>query len=267
MTLLAPGERSEIRNPKSETDSKDVDSVNRGDASGGIEGPWRLRRSILGIRVALLLGGVGIAWFMLLAARTLVRQGEWKDQRTFVVSTISAGGDSPRMLMNLANVESNTGNDAKAIALYREALRRSPDQPVIWMGFASVLARAGDIAGAREALAHATNSPLLHADCLQLEASLAKADGKGDPRELWQQAVAAAPANWPLRKRYVEFLGKNGDLTAARADLAAFLRLYPFRSETWKMFAQTLEKTGEGDLARIANEQAARRDVRMQENR
>jgi len=210
----------------------------------------------------LILTGIGVAWFLLLGARTFLRQEDWRDQRTFVERTITAGGDSARMLMNLANVESNAGQDAKAVTLYREALRRSPDQPIIWLGFANILARAGDVPGAREALGHATTSPLLHADVLQLQASLAQADGNGNPRELLHEAVASAPANWPLRKRYVETLEKSGALVEARNELGAFLREYPFRAESWKIFGRILEETGEPALAQTAYAEASALDVR-----
>ena len=294
LSLLAGtgcGEKLEIRNPnraerdslpqaaplvgaapegagKSETNSKGVNSEKDFDVEAGsfglaLSNHWNLFRiSIFGFRIFPLLVGVGVAWFLLLCARTFLRQEDWRDQRTFVERTITAGGDSARMLMNLANVESNAGQDARAVALYREALRRSPDQPIIWLGFANILARAGDVPGAREALGHATASPLLHADCLQLQASLAHADGNGNPRELLHEAVASAPGNWPLRKRYVEALEKSGAVIEARNELGAFLREYPFRAESWKVFGRLLEETGEPSRAQTAYAEASALDVR-----
>ncbi len=290
LTLLAGtgcGEKSEIRNPnraerdslpqaarraapagagKSETNSKSLNFEKDADAGSSgfaLSNHWNLFRiSIFGFRIFPVLTGIAAAWFLLLCARTYFRQEDWRDQRTFVERTIATGGDSARLLMNLANRESNAGQDAKAVTLYREALRRSPDQPIIWLGFANILARAGDVPGAREAMGHATTSPLLHADGLQLEASLAQADGNGNPRELLHEAVASAPANWPLRKRYVEALEKSGAVVEARNELAAFLKEYPFRAESWKVFGRLLEETGETALAHSAYAEAAARDVR-----
>ncbi len=210
----------------------------------------------------LIFTAVAIAWVLLLAGRTFLRQEDWRDQRTFIARTITAGGDSARMLMNLANVESSAGQHAKAIALYREALHRAPEQPIIWLGFASIQARAGDVAGTREALGHAEASPLLRADCLQLRAALARSEESGEALTLMREAIATAPANWPIRKRTIEYLVERGEIVAARGEIAAFLKNYPFRADSWKLFGQILEKTGEPLLARLAYAEAAARDTR-----
>ncbi|MEI9894482.1 MAG: tetratricopeptide repeat protein [Chthoniobacter sp.] len=139
--------------------------------------------------VILVVGG----WALFLGARTFLRQADWRDQRTFIESTIAAGGSSARMWMNLGNVEFAAGHQDAALADYREALRRTPDQPVIWLGYASILLHGRDFQGAREALGHAETSPLLAADCLTLRATLESAESGRDPGDSLRQAVAKAP--------------------------------------------------------------------------
>lgn len=214
------------------------------------------------------LAGIAIAWVCLLFYIGFTRQFDWRDQRTFITRTMASGGQSARMLMNLGNVEFAAGHQDAALALYREALRRTPDQPIISLGYASVLLRAHDFKGARQALEHAETSPLLVADCLNLRASLENAESGRDPGDLLRQAVAAAPENWGIRKRYIEYLhAQPGRQSEALRELRDFLQRHPFRAETWRMLATMLEEQHQPALAAEAWREAALRDVRDQESR
>jgi cytochrome c-type biogenesis protein CcmH/NrfG len=213
----------------------------------------------------LILAGVLLAWAVFLGVRTFFRQEDWRDQRTFIERTIAAGGDSPRMLMNLANVELAAGQSERALALYREAVRRAPEQPVIALGFAHALLRARDFAGARQALERAETSPLLRAECLQLRAALDHVEHGRDTTGLLRQAAEIAPARWPIRKRHLEHLAERGAAAAARRELALFVGTQPFRAESWKLLGELLEQTSELESARDAYREALRRDVRDEE--
>lgn len=215
----------------------------------------------------LIFTAVLIAWVLALEARTFLRQADWRDQRTFIERTIAAGGASPRMLMNLANVESAAREHEKAVALYREALRQSPDQPIIWLGFANILARQRDVAGARAALAHAESSPLLVVESGQLRALLDEAELGKDRGDALRAAIQHAPRSWGARRSYVDYLIQRGDKTAAIGELRSFLETQPFRAETWRLLAAQLESAGRNDLALSAYREARRRDVRDEEAR
>jgi predicted Zn-dependent protease len=178
------------------------------------------------------------------------------------------------MFMNLGNVESNAGKRDRAVALYQEALRRAPEQPIIWLGFAQVLAKEGDSLKAGEALAHAEHSPLLRAECMVLRAFL---DGIGETlhgipsrsnyTESIRAAVALEPANWSLRKRYVEHLaGMSPQREAALRELRSFLAKQSFRAESWQMLGKLLEDAGNLPAAASSYDQAALRDVRDSES-
>jgi tetratricopeptide (TPR) repeat protein len=248
----APHYKTLPRMAEADASAEPVASPAAAPASAGLGVPAPLR---------LILLGVSLAWVVFLGVRTFFRQDDWRDQRTFIERTIAAGGNSPRMMMNLANIESNAGLHEKAIALYQQALRRSPEQPIIWMGYASILARAKNVTGAREALARAESSPLLKAECLQLRAALAQADGNGDPDQLLREAVAANPASWPVRKRYVEALARKNNVTESLRELAGFVSAYPFRAESWKLLGQIFEAAGDQSRAREAYHEASARDV------
>lgn len=203
-----------------------------------------------------------VAWAGLLGARTFIRQEDWRDQRTFIERTIRAGGDSARMFMNLANVESNAGQHARAIELYRAALRRAPEQPIIWLGLARAQLRARDLPAARAALSRAEFSPLLIAECHQLRAVLDHVEHGRDSGESLRQARDAAPDNWSIRKQYVEYLIERGDREEALRELRDFVATHRFRAESWRLLGVLLEAMGEPARARDAYRQAALRDVR-----
>ncbi len=213
------------------------------------------------------LAALAACWVSLLGWRTLLRQADWRDQRTFIERTIAAGGRSPRMLMNLANVEFNAGHPELAVALYHDALRRTPDQPIIWLGLASVLLRGHDFPGAHAALDRAEKSPMLAADCVQLRAALENAESGRDPGDLLRQAIALAPDNWGLRKRYIEYLHDHGAPQEALRELQSFLKQHDFRAESWRLFGILLQDEHQLAPAIQAYEEAAARDVHDEESR
>ena len=214
-----------------------------------------------------MLGGIAAAWGSVLVASTFSAQPVWHDQRTFIEHTMAFGGASPRMMMNLANVEFSEGHTDAALQLYRDGLQRWPDQPVIWMGYASVLMRLQQYPAAREALARAEKSPLLAADALLLRAGLENAASGQDPEAFLRQAIELAPRNWGIWKKYIEYLHDSGRPQEALRQLQSFLKAHSFRAESWKMLGQMLEEEHQPALAVEAYREAAARDVRDAESR
>ena len=209
----------------------------------------------------------GAAWFSFLAWRTAWQQHFWRDQRAFIDHTIEAGGDTARMRMNLGNLESAGGRNELALVEYRNAIERSPDLPIVWLGYASVLLRAHDFTGARVALEKAEASPLIPAECLQTRAVLEHLEKGTDSGEILHEAVNLAPKNWPLRQRYVEYLNERNGPEAALHELRGFIEAHPFRGESWKLLGSLMEQMKRPDLAIEAYRQAADRDVHDTESR
>ena len=206
-------------------------------------------------------------WVVFLAVRTFLRQADWKDQRTFLERTVADGGDTPRMHINLGNLEFQAGRADLAVAHYREALRRTPGQPMAWFALANVAVRTRDFATAHEALAHAEKSPLLAADILQTRAALEHLETGRDTGDLLRQAVGLAPRNWPLRKRHLEHLDETGRTAEAARELGEFLQAQPFRADSWKLLGTLLEKLRQPEAAAAAYAEAAARDARDRSSR
>ena len=212
-------------------------------------------------KAAVAVGAALAGWMVLLGARTFLRQEDWHDPRTFIERTIADGGGSPRMHMNLGNVEFAEGRQDRALAHYREALRRAPDQPMIWLSYTSVLLRSRDFAAARDALAHAEKSPMLTAECYRTRAALENLETGRDTGNLLRDALDAAPRNWSIRKQYVEYLIQRDENEEAMREMRDVIQFHGFRNETWKLMGQILESINRPDLALGAYEQAAKRDV------
>ena len=208
-----------------------------------------------------------LLWVVFLAVRTFLRQADWKDQRTFLERTVADGGDTPRMHINLGNLEFQSGHADLAVAHYREALRRAPGQSMAWFALANVAVRTRDFATAHEALAHAEKSPLLAADILQTRAALEHLETGRDTGDLLRQAVGLAPRNWPLRKRHLEHLDEAGRTSEAARELGEFLQAQPFRADSWRLLGALLEKLRQPEAAAQAYAEAAARDVRDRTSR
>ena len=227
------------------------------------EGKANAQRS----KAALAVGAALAGWMALLGARTFLRQADWRDQRTFIERTIADGGDSPRMHMNLANVEFAAGRTDLALAHYREALRRAPEQAMIWLSYANVLTRTHDFDGARAALAHAEKSPVLSAEILRTRAALNHLETGQDSGDLLRDALRITPKNWAIRKQYIGYLIERGSKEEAMKEMRDAIQSGGFRGETWKLMGQLLEAINRPDLALDAYREAADRDMHDEETR
>ncbi|HYR57414.1 MAG TPA: tetratricopeptide repeat protein, partial [Chthoniobacteraceae bacterium] len=206
-------------------------------------------------------------WLCALAARSWLRQADWHDQRTFFERTIAAGSDSARMHINLGNLESSAGHHDAALAHFRTAIAKAPEQPIAWLGLANAAIRARDFAAAHAALDKAQSSPLLAGDVLQARAVLEHLETGRDTADLLQKAVEAAPRNWAIRKRWLEHLDERGDTARAARELRDFLARESFRCESWLLLGNFLEKLAQPAAAVAAYEEAAALDARDPQSR
>jgi tetratricopeptide (TPR) repeat protein len=203
-----------------------------------------------------------IVWISFLAGRTWAQQAAWRDQRTFLERMIATGGDTARMHINLGNLDSAAGDHPAALAHFRAAIARAPEQAMAWFGLANAAIRARDFATAHTALEKAQVSPLLQAEILQARAILEHLETGRDTTDLLHQAVASAPRNWGIRKRWLEHLDERGQTAEAARELHDFVGRDSYRAESWLLLGRFLEKLQQPGAAAAAYEQAAARDVR-----
>lgn len=205
--------------------------------------------------------GFAVLWVAALGCRTAWRCADWRDQTTFLQATIRAGGDSSRMLGNLASLKSSRGDTTGALRDYRAALALQPDQPFAMLGLAGALIRAGQFAEAREWLARCEKVPFIRADALVNQAVLEYREAGRDRVDLLREAASINPRFWPLRKRYIAHLIEDGQTALAIQQLSEVLADQPFRAETWELRARAFASSGDTERAQADAAQADLRDL------
>ena len=205
-------------------------------------------------------------WLVFLGARTCLRTFDWKNQRVFLERTIAGGGDSVRMLINLAGLELHDGQLDAAKKHLEVALRKEPGQPLAVINLAVVAIRQNDFATAHDLLNRATKLPLVDAQAHELLAVLKfKETGEIDLMR-FRLAARTGPPNWKIERRFIEALDENGMTAAAIAELKSCLVTQWYRSESWELLSALLTKAGRPDLAAEAKSRAEEYDVHLGEH-
>ena len=204
-----------------------------------------------------------IVWLAFLGARTFIRTFDWKDQRTFFERNIASGGDSARMLINLADLELSEGKLEDAAVHLHAALQKNPEQPLAVINLAAVALKQNDFKVAREQLQRATKMPLAEAQAHELLAVLEnKENGRVDLLRL-RLAARTGPPNWSIEKRYVKVLDESGATAQAITELQACLRTQWYRAESWQLLSQLFAKAGKDREAAEALARANAYDVHL----
>ena len=212
------------------------------------------------------LAGIVALWIAFLGMRTFLYTITWRNQRTFLEYTIGAGGDSARMLINLALQEMREGQLDAAKKHLDAALEKEPDQPFAILNLGAVALRQNDFVKAREILTRAKDLPVVDAQAYELLAVLEhKEHGTLDVRR-FHLAARTGPPNWRLERRFIEVLDQDGNTQAAIQELAKLLRNEWYRAESWQLLSRLFSKNGHSREATEALEQAKAYDVHLFEH-
>jgi len=215
---------------------------------------------------ARVLGPILAVWLIFLGARTWIRTFDWRDQRTFLERTLASGGDSARMLINLAGLELNEGQLDSAKKHLALALRREPDQPLAILNLASVALRQNEFTAARTLLDRATKMPLVDAKAYELLAVLEYKEKGNIDLMRFRLAARTGPPNWAIEKRYVAALDQSDATPAAITELKSCLTTQWYRAESWQLLSELLAKTGQAGDAAAAKARAEDYDVHLGEH-
>ncbi len=204
-------------------------------------------------------------WLIFLPLRAYFRNGDWKDQRTFLERTIASGGDSARMLINLGGLELSEGHLAAARRDLEAALAREPGNPLALLNLGAVAIKQRDFAQARSTLQKVTASPELEARAQEsLSVLEERENGRVNLLRLRRAAHLGAP-NWSIEKRYLMALADLGFPERAIAELCTCLSLAPYRAESWATMSELLQRIGRPNEAAIALAEAEANDVHLHE--
>jgi len=202
-------------------------------------------------------------WIVFLGARTFARTFDWRDQRTFLERTVAHGGDSARMLINLAGLEISEGKLDDASVHLHTALQKKPDQPLATINLAAVALKENDFKLARELLNRATQMPIVDAEAHQLLATLEyKESGKVDLMRMRLASRTGQP-NWAIEKAYIRLLDGTGARSAAINELLSCLQTQWYRAESWELLSELEAKAGHADQSANALAQARAYDVHL----
>jgi predicted Zn-dependent protease len=202
-------------------------------------------------------------WVLFLGARTLVRTFDWKNERIFFERTIASGGDSARMLTNLAGVELAEGKLQDATLHLHAALQKKPDQPFAVINLGLVALKQNDFKLARQLLTRATKLPLVDAQAQELLAVLENKESGHVDLIRFRLAAHTGPPNWAIEKRYIKVLSETGAVPAAINELLACLQTQWYRAESWQLLGGLEIKAGHVDQAANALAQASAYDVHL----
>jgi len=201
-----------------------------------------------------------------LGARTFVYTFDWKNQRTFLERTIAAGGDSPRMLINLASQDLHEDRLDAAQEHLEAALQKEQNQPLAVINTAVVAIRRKEYDKARSILNRAKDLPLVDAQAHELFAILEVIEHERVELLRFRLASRTGPPNWRLERRYIEALDQTGNTAAAVNELTACLKMQWYRAESWQLLSHLFSKSGPTREAMEALEQAKDYDVHLMEH-
>jgi tetratricopeptide (TPR) repeat protein len=217
-----------------------------------------------------LLVAVYACWLAFLGVRTWQRNFDWKDQRTFVESTIKAGGDTARMWVNLGQLDSDdaarTHDPARqqtAIADYQKALAKRPGLPFALLGLATAEMRARDYDSALKHLQQVEIIPFLRGEALKDRAALEYQQTGNVNLGLLYKATTLEPDNWDIQRAYITTLADSGKINEAAVALKAVVLKQPWRAESWKLIGDLFMRAGRADLAAMPYDRARMYDVHL----
>jgi tetratricopeptide (TPR) repeat protein len=202
-----------------------------------------------------------VLWGLFLGGRTLLRNPDWHDQRTFLERTIADGGGSARMWINLGGLEITEKHFSLAIDDLRQALALTPDQPfgLITLGSAYLHEKKYELARQQfqKALAH----PITQAEAFQDLAIVDYQENGADRLDLLERAAQIAPENWAIQKRLAEHLGERGQIVAAISLLRSITIRQPWRGDSWRLLGDFWVHVQKLDSAERAYQKAIDLDV------
>jgi len=116
--------------------------------------PRLLRLAVVGYsdrllaRVRTVLPALFLALLVAWGTVVVDRNGDWRDEETLFSHTLAYQPPVGRVWFNLGNLRLRAGDNAAAVALYREALRRSPNDAAVHFNLGIALQRQGELRGA-----------------------------------------------------------------------------------------------------------------------
>jgi len=188
---------------------------------------------------------VGAAALLGLAARTLARNADWRDEATLWKATAKAAQRSVKAQINHGNHLLKEGRTDDAIAAFRKALSIDAGSEEAILNLGAALARKGAVI---EAVTLYRGSAVAHPNCASLHLNLGVLEaGLGDlagAEASFRSAVALAPTNALARFNLALALSRRGLLDEAVREYRAAVEADPGYPEAWNGLGAVFIKKG-----------------------
>lgn len=216
---------------------------------------------------------VGVLLFaMFLSARSYSRSGDWLNAQTFYERTISAGGWSPRVALNLAVIYGDQGRLKDAEQLLHRTLLNWPDYPQAQSYLSVILQRSGKKDRGDQLLARATapspaqkEYPRSWVAALQLARNNINAHQNTEALRVLEAARSTEPNVWPLAKAQADLLQKEGRPEQALQVVEKFAERNWWQYPAYLALGKLKAQLGDGVGAVAALRHACRLDIRETE--
>lgn len=170
-----------------------------------------------------------------LSVRSFIRSSDWVTPETFYRRTLTAGGSSVRMAVNLATIYSQRGENARAESILRKVLHVDPSYLVARNNLGSVLSAQGKVAEAEKMYDSASmpsanereNFPRTWAAALNLAHAAHKRSDDPGALAIIDKARHDYPETWTLLSFEAELLRRT------RGPAAAFPLVQKFAIDHW----------------------------------
>lgn len=226
---------------------------------------FAVRGTLQGVRC------VGLASiYVILIVLTHEQSRTWVSEEEFLRTTMTRGGDSPRIRSNLARVLARKGKFQEAESIVREALVTSPDLPMLRVQLAEILSGNGNAAEAAELVAIDESKsdrfrqqgpmPWLR-DAILVDTLFA--EGKDDEaRDVLALALTRNPYAWHLVRTNAMLQQREGNPEIAIKIVDDYLEELWWHREPVIFLAQHLATAGRYDAAVEKYQWAAKLDIR-----
>jgi protein O-mannosyl-transferase len=178
------------------------------------------------------LAAMGIVAIVALGIRSAIRSSDWIDEETFYQRTLAAGGVSPRVTVNLAQIYARHGRLAEAEKMLRASVADRPDYPSARNILASVLAYEGKtkeaealfLVSASEASKTRTQYPRTWAAACSFARIRAAAQDNAEAIAILERARMDYPQVWDLISLESELIRRTRGPSAALDLVQGFVR-------------------------------------------
>lgn len=204
-----------------------------------------------------------------LGARTYIRATDWSDAETFYQRTIEAGGGTPRVRGNLANIYGQRGDYAGQEKLLRETLERFPEYLPSRLALGVCLNKQGRTAEAAALLELDKQQSAVAARKFSRTwtaayglAGVRAGEGKKDEAiAILQEARERFPGPWEIARMEADLLRQTQGASPAAAVVADYTRERWWHQDSWFTLGKLRFAAQDLDGAAAAFHHAARLDI------